>query len=221
MPFPFDVKKVLQAIGIVLEQHNEQTNAGSMDLIRLLKLLYIADRESLKDTGFSITRDDVYAMKHGPILSETYDGLRIKSMSRFADQWKDYIVREGAGVKLNKYPGKAKLSQYEVDTLKKVTMRFYSTDTWHLIEYTHSFPEWRKFNEPGTSTLIPLKSILQALRFTDAQIKTIEAESQSPGYTKQVVDGVLPQPRRTKNNNVIRELSEVVQDWPFPPNEDL
>lgn len=39
-----------------------------MSYLRMLKLLYLADRESLKETGHTITGDRVVAMEHGPVL---------------------------------------------------------------------------------------------------------------------------------------------------------
>lgn len=43
-----------------------------MPKLTLLKLLYIADRESLFNYGYTITGDTMIAMKFGSVLSATY-----------------------------------------------------------------------------------------------------------------------------------------------------
>lgn len=186
MSFPFDVEKALQAINVVLEHEAEQTKADSIDCIRLLKLLYIADRESLKETGSPITGDEVYAMDHGPVLSEVYNAIQDKS--RYAAPWSHFIVRDGDKVSLSTDPGRAKLSRYDVEKLKEVTKRYHKTGTWQLVHITHKFPEWKKFYVPDTSTPIPLRSILESLGFAEAQIETIEREARSLSYAKQAIE---------------------------------
>ena len=69
-----------------------------MSYLRLLKLLYIADREWLAETGESITGDRVYAMKQGPVLSTLYD--LIKGNGTRAGEWDDFIHTDGYAVEL-------------------------------------------------------------------------------------------------------------------------
>ena len=71
MTFRFDFLKTLQASGVLL-----QLDANRMAYIRLLKLLYIADRELLAETGRTLTGDEAVAMKNGPVLSRVYDLIK-------------------------------------------------------------------------------------------------------------------------------------------------
>ena len=71
MVIPFDTLKIVQAAAVLLKEE-----AGQMTRLRLLKLLYIADRESLAETLRPISGDDVVAMDHGPVLSSTYKLIR-------------------------------------------------------------------------------------------------------------------------------------------------
>jgi len=64
-----------------------------IDYLRLLKLLHIADREWLAETGESITGDRAYAMKYGPVLSSIYD--LVKGNGSRAGERDDYIYTEG------------------------------------------------------------------------------------------------------------------------------
>lgn len=184
MSFPYNAEKALQAINVVLQQEAEQNGTASMDYLRLLKLLYIADRESLKETGSPIIGDEIYAMDHGPVLTEVYEAMHDRS--RFPI-WKHFIEREGDRVKLSKDPGGAKLNQYDVEKLKGVTKRFSSTGTWKLVEHTHTFPEWQQHFKKGTSTPIPLGSILKALGFAEEHIEKIERAARSLSHARQVL----------------------------------
>src|SRR5688500_4690350 len=73
MVIPFNVMKVVQASAVLLKKHG-----GRMSRLRLVKLLYIADRESLSQTLRPITGDHPAAMEHGPVPSQTYDLIKRK-----------------------------------------------------------------------------------------------------------------------------------------------
>src|SRR5438105_4403367 len=65
MHFKFNLKKTVQAAAEFLRHEPGK----QMSRLRLIKLLYIADREALLETGRPITSDTIVAMKHGPVLS--------------------------------------------------------------------------------------------------------------------------------------------------------
>ena len=88
MNFRFHFERALQASAYLLRLDGKR-----MGYLRLLKLLYIADREWLAETGESITGDRAYAMKYGPVLSNIYD--LIKGNGSRAGEWDDYIHTEG------------------------------------------------------------------------------------------------------------------------------
>src|SRR5271155_5522268 len=104
MPFRFNFDRALQASAYLLRLDHKK-----MSYLRLLKLLYIADREWLAVTGESITGDRAYAMKFGPVLSTVYD--LIKGNGSKAGIWDDHIHTEGYAVELVADPGRGDLSQ--------------------------------------------------------------------------------------------------------------
>ncbi len=71
MRFFYDRSKADELAGHLL-----QHAGGSMPMLKLLKLMYLADRASLIETGFPITGDAIVAMDKGPVLSTTYDRLK-------------------------------------------------------------------------------------------------------------------------------------------------
>src|SRR5688572_14417051 len=67
-----NLAKTVQATAVLLQA----APGERMSYMRLLKLLYLADRRMMRETGSPITFDRVVAMKHGPVLSETYSLIK-------------------------------------------------------------------------------------------------------------------------------------------------
>lgn len=156
--FKYDLDKALQAVAVLLKQ----TESGTYDYYRLIKILYIADMESLKESGYPITGSSPCAMDHGPALSEIYDELKEDK----DDKWHQYI--EGIDlpvVGLKNDPGKGKLSPFELDKLEEVWEKHKDKEFEDFKELTHEFYEQKKNQPPkGNSNPIPLSDILRAPR---------------------------------------------------------
>ncbi len=154
MNFRFNFERALQASACLLRLDDKR-----MGYLRLLKLLYIADREWLAETGESITGDRAYAMKFGPVLSSIYD--LINGNGSRAGEWDDYIHTEGYALELVADPGRGELSKGIVQKLFEVTKRYAELDDWELSERTHEFKEWADHFRGETSP-IPWQDILRA-----------------------------------------------------------
>jgi uncharacterized phage-associated protein len=159
---PFHFEKSIQATAALLRT----SPTHRMSRLRVLKLLYLAEREVLKETGRTITGDRPVVMDHGPVLTSIYN--LIKGEHADAGKWDRFIEREGMNdVHLVDDPGVGKLSRYELEKLSDVARRFESMNEWALSEHTHSFEEWKK-NKPrsGSCKRIPLDDVLAALKMT-------------------------------------------------------
>jgi uncharacterized phage-associated protein len=155
MTFRFEFDKTLQAAGVLLSLDGDR-----MEQIRLLKLLYIADRELLAETGRTITGDRAVAMRHGPVLSQVYDLIRGEA-SR-AGEWGRSIRTVNHAVELRTDPGRGELSRGEIEKLTEVTDRYRHVDDWTLSEATHDFEEWSKNFTEGAVAPIPWRDVLAA-----------------------------------------------------------
>ena len=158
MLIPFHVEKVAQAAAILLKTEDTRR----MSRLRLLKLLYIADRERMQECGRPITGDRAVAMDHGPVLSQTYRLIRGEAM--LTPQWECYIRAHGPrDVVLIEDPGVGKLTRQEIEKLHEVAKRYEEWDDYAIATYTHSFPEYKK-NEPpkGSCNNISLDDVLEA-----------------------------------------------------------
>ncbi len=159
----FSVERTVQASAILL-----QAEPGHrMKYIRLLKLLYVADRESMRQTGFPITGDDPYAMRKGPVLTTVLrlvNGMRDSTAAEAAAPvWDEWIQPQSDFyVGLLGDPGHKKLTRREIAILDSVAERYHGQDPWSIIEQLHQeLPEWEK-NYPGgnSSAAISAEDIL-------------------------------------------------------------
>jgi uncharacterized phage-associated protein len=154
----FNPIRTLQAAAALLKMEPDHR----MNYMRLLKLLYIADREMLAQHAQPITGDRAVAMKRGPVLSRTYDLIR--GTQSEAAPWGRYLRKEHYNVVLTEDPGEGKLSKAILQKLQEVYDRYSELDEWDMVEETHKLEEWKKnFPEGSTSCHeIPWEDALQA-----------------------------------------------------------
>jgi uncharacterized phage-associated protein len=169
MPFQFNQERTTQAVAFLLKQSDNRRE----NYMRLIKLLYIADRESLKETGRPITGDRFIAMERGPVLSQVYD--LIMGRSPRSAEWQAFIgTRPRYEVELVSEPGDGELSQYDKDKLAEVWTRYENLDEWAMVKETHKLREWKR-NEPRPSSSKPiaLSDVLAAVGLTQNRQKEI------------------------------------------------
>jgi uncharacterized phage-associated protein len=161
-PFRFKEKKAIQAVAFLLKKRHPTKRDNYM---RLLKLLYFADRESLEETGRPITNDRFVAMDRGPTLSHLLDLARQRTYD--SSEWDKYIELDGFEIVLIQDPGNDKLCRYEVDKLSEIWERYRNNDEWDVAQISEGFEEWKKNYHKSTSTTIPLGDVLQAVGRAD------------------------------------------------------
>ncbi len=162
--FPFNAKKAIQVAAFLIKQ----TDLKLMQELKLLKLVYIANRRTLQEIGSPIVGREVLAMKHGPVVNGLYEMIKQRSG---ATLWNEHFSRSGTfgkyNVQLVKEPGDSLLSPYEKEVLEAVSQKYRGRDHWKVSEMTHDFPEWdkawnaRKRDKGKKATPIPLERILE------------------------------------------------------------
>lgn len=65
-------------------------NGNRLSILKLMKLLYLADRESLARFGSPLSYDRFASLPHGPVLSQTLDYINgfWKSSTGGWDSWR-------------------------------------------------------------------------------------------------------------------------------------
>lgn len=158
----FDLEKSIQATAFLLKQ-----SGGKMRYLRLLKLLYFSNRESLKQNASLIVPDRACALPKGPILSTIYNLIKEKdSLSR---DWQKFIETGPYHVFLGDEPDDGELSEFDKNILLKVYNDHRDKDDFDLVRYTHTLPEWKKHEsalaspQGKNSYTIDLKDIVNAI----------------------------------------------------------
>jgi len=145
MRFFFDERKAAQTAAYLINRHGQP-----ISLLKLIKLLYLADRKALLETGVTITSDRFVCMRHGLVVSAIYD--KTKEDGTESGPWHQYIAaKEDNLVGLACTPDSFdELSKYERDVLETIYADFGKMTPWQLRNYTHTLPEWV---EPGDSSI--------------------------------------------------------------------
>jgi len=140
-------------------------------MLKLLKLMFLADKESLIETGFPITGDSIVAMEMGPVPSGTYDRLKPSGALPF-------VASEPGNVTLQAPPPKhGRLSDYEIEVAQRVYKKFGHMTGQQLINYLHKHaPEWTP-PAAGSSHAIDPADMLRAAGRPESEIKAIEVQA--------------------------------------------
>ncbi|MBN1959964.1 MAG: SocA family protein, partial [Deltaproteobacteria bacterium] len=177
--FEFDERKATEAACLLLQRANNR-----LPYLKLIKMLYLADRMSLKQYGEPITGDRYVAMKYGPVLSNVFDLIKEDIKGEF---WSTKIKKDKFdSVLIADFSPKA-LCEADVEILTKCSDFCQQYDRWDLVDIVHKLPEWQ---DPGeTSTPISVESILKVFNKSDEEIEEIRQEASDKLYFHQMLTG--------------------------------
>jgi uncharacterized phage-associated protein len=153
--FRFKLETAVQAMAYLLEQ------IGTTDKAKLMKLVYLADREHFIRFGFPITGDRLCALKHGPVPSFTLDALN-GDFQQSDEAVFQYLHVDDHQVTLRQAPGASQLSPEARETLEQIVRQHGHKETWNLVAETHRLPEYVDSYVEGTSKTIPYERIAKA-----------------------------------------------------------
>ncbi len=180
--FRFNERKTTQIATFFIEKHE-----GILNYTKLIKLLYLTDREALSLWGRSLSGDSYFSLPKGPILSKTYDLINYKEDPNNKSYWYKFISKMSYDVKLIDQPGIDELSEREIDLIHKIYEKYKDKDWGEMIDICHKCcPEW---GHPGdTSIPIRVEDILKELKKTEKEIEIIDEEASNLKY----FDSILP-----------------------------
>jgi len=172
--YAFDERKATQAAGLIISKAG-----GSLNYMKLIKLLYLANREAFRRWGRPIIPDSYFSLPKGPILSTVLNLINEEPPPGTDSFWIKHISAPDAyKVHLIGDPGTDELSSIEMSILDNVVKRYREMDEWKLVEWCHrNLSEWR--NPQGSCIEIPPEQILKAVGWDSAAIKPhLEEEEQ-------------------------------------------
>jgi len=145
------VQTITQAIYLILRELGQKT-----DKMKIVKLLFLADKYHLLHYGRTITDDSYCAMQHGPVGS-----IALNILNYNTDGVKDYLLNteiEYASnlieitslLKRNVTNNPCNfemLSETDRQAIKYIVSEFGRMSTPDLKEYTHLYPEWKQYKD--------------------------------------------------------------------------
>jgi hypothetical protein len=154
--------------------------------MKLVKLLYNIDRESLRRWGRPITYDEVFCLRHGMILSITLDKAETSDPME-PSYWDRFITTKGYFTSLVGDCGDGELSDAEAQLVHELFERYKDMSPFDMEKEHHDpsvFPEWK---DPGQSCIrLDLADILRSLGATreeiDHAIERVREDAQLAGY---------------------------------------
>jgi uncharacterized phage-associated protein len=172
MNFIFNEKRSTQAAAFLIAR-----NDNEMNYMKLIKLLYLADRTALLRWQQPITGDTYYSMSYGPVVSTILDKISSGPRPCEPGYWSSTIVKstfDSYAVTIVGAVDQDELSVRERTLLEEIDNQFKTCTQWDMVDYCHSYlPEWR--DPQGSSALITIEDIVKAGN-EDASIEEIQED---------------------------------------------
>jgi hypothetical protein len=183
------IEKLVQVTGYLLKKYDNKR----LNYTKLIKELYLADKDSLRATNQTITGDAYVSMKNGPVLSGLYDLIKGKYKdpsvqmfwdSRFSTDGRDLVAV------VDRIP-EGKLSRFEKQALDAIDGKFHSKNYGQMIAYVHDpdvCPEWQ---DPGLSSMpIKMQDLLAGIGRTQEEIEWILEENAAFEEEEKILDAL-------------------------------
>lgn len=169
----FSEKKAAQVAAYFIFQANR-----GMEILKLMKLMYLAERASFTRYGEPMTGDKLVSMEHGPVLSSTLNHVN-NLIDSTPGGWETWISdRESHFVGLrqqidNPRQSLTQLSDADLDILESVWQEYGGYTASQLRNLTHKIcTEWE---DPEYSSIpIPYSRILKCVGYSSEAAKELE-----------------------------------------------
>ena len=144
-------KAAIQAVDYIVKRASPDS---LLDKLTILKLLFFAERYSLRKYFQSITNDQFCAMRCGPVASATYDIISFKDTVPIEqkDYAKDiiskippYFVKSNGSLLIR--DDYDELSDTDIEALDFSIEQFGQYSSSKLIDITHKYKEWNRFEK--------------------------------------------------------------------------
>jgi uncharacterized phage-associated protein len=146
-------KKSVQAINYFARKKD-----GNINKMKAIKLIYFADRYHVRKYGRPVVGDEYWAMKLGPVASNTLNAANLSSDNLEQDcleYAKEFLSHPRGDTNMENVISKNEVdlkvfSQTDMEALETSFKEFGDKDQFELASLSHLYPEWLKHkNEIG------------------------------------------------------------------------
>lgn len=138
------------ALSIVQAVFYLLNHSKGFDKIQIIKLLYLSDKYHLLHYGRTVTGDNYFAMRHGPVGSITKDVLSFndRMSKRVIDYFRSLIDEFECNYRSKENNCSFdRLSDSDKEALDFVLKEFGKLNPFQIRDYTHKYPEWKQHDE--------------------------------------------------------------------------
>ncbi len=142
----FDYQKATQAINYFARKYPEM----QINKMKVIKLIWLADRYHLRKYGRSISGDEYIAMKFGPVASTVKDIAENSDFlaSEEITYSKQYIEKvDNNTIESVALPDMDVFSETDIEALNFAFKNFGEYDQFELANLSHYYPEWMKLSK--------------------------------------------------------------------------
>lgn len=158
-----------------------ERSGGTINHMKLVKLMYLIERESLQRFGSPVIFDHFCSLDRGPIVSSTLNLINRDASEQDAIIWDQHITeRTEHSVSLASPPNFDVLSGAEREVVDHVFEKFGTWDQWELVDFTHTFDEWK--DPQGSMIPISYREVLEGLHKSPEDIEAILNEIQTKAF---------------------------------------
>ena len=150
----FNLRKTISLAQYFIDKCGE---GGNLSLLKCLKLMYLTERQMYESYRRFITNDRFVSMRHGPVLSYTYDLIKENEvMKEHPDQkiWNNHIKRNNNDLSINsRLIIDIELEFQEKIVIEQIEKDFGEIKPRDLVDIVHSIcSEWKE-----TASSIPIE----------------------------------------------------------------
>ena len=174
MNYPFDIEKSAQCAHFFANRAG-----GEIEILKLVKLIYLADRRSFETRQVPIVGGHYYSLKHGPVTSEVLE--LINDGTPLGESPWEKLISDRAN---HKVATAAEIDSYdalapsEISILNEIWKDFGPLDKWELVDWTHKHcEEWADPN--GGRLDIKARKLAESFSWNAEEIETFLEEIES------------------------------------------
>lgn len=124
-------------------------NQGAINKMKAFKLIWLVDRLHLRRYARTVTGDTHYAMVWGPVPSSTKNFVesKVNPQSLEKHYFDQYLTLDGQIINSIQNVNPKVFSETDLEVADEILKNYNALDQFELANYSHHFPEWRRFQE--------------------------------------------------------------------------
>ncbi len=179
----YDERKAAEIVAYLLAKAG-----GSLEILKLMKLVYLCERTSYQRFGEPLLGDQPYSLEHGPVLSKTFDLAKVGAPVRSAAWEKLIQPSQDLNVRLrdpDHFDADTLLdvSDSDLDLADEIWAEFGHMSANELRALTHKLPEYSEPPKGGRIQISP-HALLRAVGFTEQAARKYVRDLQASARVK-------------------------------------